>query len=158
MYINTYMCKHVCTCFARGEAPAAAVRADVVSMWRVLFLAALKAILGDEAPSLLEETDGYQPPEVWAEAAALAEQQKEREQQEQGDGYNAGCDSSRSSTDSLHRLPSYDIWGVGLIFLKLALGTPTPLESVDGRKSARVRRSCCCFGCFCCRYSWLCGC
>lgn len=102
---------------------------------------ALKAILGDEAPSPLEETDGYQPPEVWAEAATLAEQQKPLEQQEQKGGCKAGCDNSRTSGDLLHRLPSYDMWGVGLIFLKLALGTPTPFESLDRRKSARLARA-----------------
>ncbi|KAL8433645.1 hypothetical protein ACSSS7_003743 [Eimeria intestinalis] len=111
---------------------------------------ALKALLGEESPSLLEETDGYQPPEVWAEAAGVEGQDKQEECQHQASDASAStgtCNSQDSSkakqnnTKSLHRRPSYDIWGVGLIFLKLALGTPTPLEPLEGRGRTRVRRA-----------------
>ncbi|KAL8273296.1 hypothetical protein Esti_002797 [Eimeria stiedai] len=110
---------------------------------------ALKALLGDESPSLLEETDGYQPPEVWAEAAALEGQEKQEECQHQGSDASASsgtCSSKDSGNakpnnmNSLHRPPSYDIWGVGLIFLKLVLGTPTPLEPLEGRRGTRRAR------------------
>ncbi|KAL8452301.1 hypothetical protein Emag_002420 [Eimeria magna] len=106
---------------------------------------ALKALLGDESPSVLEETDGYQPPEVWAEAAAMEGQEKQEDCQRQGSDASVGsgtCNSQESSEaipsfNSPHRPPSYDIWGVGLIFLKLVLGTPTPLEPLEGRRGKR---------------------
>ncbi|OEH74402.1 kinase-like related protein [Cyclospora cayetanensis] len=111
---------------------------------------ALRVLWGGEAPSLLEETEGYQPPEVWAEEAAQAEQQQHFKEQQ---GYSCSNCSSSSEDDgsnnngngrgvgSLHRLPSYDIWGVGLVFLKLAIGSPTPLEPIDARQSAKLARA-----------------
>lgn len=90
--------------------------------------------MGGEAPSILEETFGYQPPEVWAEEAARAEQQ-----QQQQIGCKGNSCSSSGGEDSLHRPPSYDIWCVGVIFLIIALGTTAPLEPLDARRSAKVR-------------------
>ncbi|CDJ44204.1 Kinase-like protein, related [Eimeria tenella] len=143
---------------------------------------ALKALWGEEAPSILEESDGYQPPEVWAQAAAQAElkaslhkQRYYHDQQEKqhcdgdcsasngsqnggngnisnghnnngaGSKYTNSSDNNNSKTkadrDLLHRPPSHDMWGVGMIFLKLVLGTPSPLEPIDDRRRAKLSQA-----------------
>lgn len=85
--------------------------------------AALKSLFGADTLSVFEETEGYQPPEVFVANKS------------QNESLNA---TDFSSPTALRRDLSFDVWGVGLAFLELALGTRRPLS--DPAPSS-VRRS-----------------
>ncbi|CRG95099.1 serine/threonine protein kinase, putative [Plasmodium gallinaceum] len=63
-------------------------------------------------PSENEETDGYQPPE------SLFGHMK----------------------NNFMRLPYYDIWGIGIVFLQFVLGTKNPLEVKNKRNEIKLKK------------------
>lgn len=98
---------------------ACAVAACLDSVW--VCFPALHRLFRADVSSVLEETDGYQPPEAESDSA---------------------FESSSSSSDAeLRRVPSFDIWGVGLVFLELALGSRRPLDDLGSMRLRAVRNS-----------------
>eukprot|EP00921_Rhytidocystis_pertsovi_P015865 GHVQ01025125.1.p1 GENE.GHVQ01025125.1~~GHVQ01025125.1.p1 ORF type:complete len:758 (-),score=112.61 GHVQ01025125.1:1578-3851(-) len=70
----------------------------------------MESLYGVDGPTKLEETEGYQPPE-----ALFGDQ-----------------------ASNYHRLPSYDMWGVGVILLQMILGTMDVFALRNKRKQSKV--------------------
>jgi len=71
------------------------------------------ALYGEYGPSADEETDGYKPPEALF---------------------------GGSQVTNFIRLPSYDMWGVGVILLQIAIGSKDIWTIVDERKKSKVEK------------------